>query len=139
MYKYYHKLQWCYKNAYKYFQRLNLILNLSLTGLVATGSIAGGVTLNTFVLGTILAAGLLLKTLSGIKDYKKKIEMCKFAHTAYEKVLVDLRSCLRGNEFNHTTFINDIKIIDEIILDLCPLTDKFEKPYNKNSLQSKLY
>ena len=61
--------------------------------------------------------------------------MAKFAYTTYKKILVDLRSCLRGNELNHTTSINDIKII----IDLCPLTDKLEKPCNKNSLQSKLY
>ena len=45
--------------------------------------------------------------------------MSKFSYTTYEKVLVDLRSCLRGNEFNHTTFINEMRLIDEIIIDLC--------------------
>ena len=52
------------------------------------------------LLGTISGAGLLLKTLNEIKDYKKKIELCKFAYTTYEKVLVDLQASLRGAEFN---------------------------------------
>lgn len=42
-----------------------------------------GVTFNPVISGTISGAGLLLKTLSEIKDYKKKTEMCKFAYTTY--------------------------------------------------------
>ena len=58
--------------------------------------------------------------------------MSKFAYTTYEKVLIDLRSCLRGNEFNHTTFINEMRLIAKMIIDLCPLVDgKFEKQYSK--------
>ena len=30
------------------------------------------------------------------KDYKRKIEMSKFAYTTYQKVLLDLRTALRG-------------------------------------------
>ena len=88
-------------------------------------------TFNPVILGTILRAGLLLKTFSEIKDYKKKIEMCKFAYTTYEKGLDDLRASLRGAEFNGTQFIFEMKIIDDIIIDLCPLVDKFEKQYDK--------
>ena len=33
-----------------------------------------------------------------MKKYKKKIEMTKIAFTTYEKVLVELRSALRGDE-----------------------------------------
>ena len=132
LYKHYCKRFWCYKKAFKYFKRINLFSNITSTGLVAVGTIAGGATLNPIILATISSAGLSVKTFSEIKNYKKKIEMSKFAYTTYKKVLVNnLRSCLRGNEFNHTTFINDMKMIDEIIIDLCPLTDKFEKPYNK--------
>ena len=66
-----------------------------------------------------------------LRTIRKKIELSKFAYTTYQKVLVDLRSCLRGNEFNHTAFINEMKLIDELILDLCPLADTFEKQYDK--------
>ena len=71
---------------------MNLAINIGSAGLVVTGTIAGGITLNPIILGTISGAGLVLKTVSEIKDYKKKIEMSKFAYTTYEKVLVDLRS-----------------------------------------------
>ena len=95
--------------------------------LIACGTVAGGVTLNPVVLGVISGAGLLLKTFTEIKNYKKKIEMAKFAYTTYEKVLVHLRSCLRGNDFNHTQFIYEMKLLDETIIDVCPLANKFKK------------
>ena len=82
---------------------------------------------NTF---TTSGAGLLLKTFTEIKDYKTKIEMCKFVYTTYEKVLVDLRASLRGDEFNRIQFINEMRLLYETIFDLCPLTDTFEKQYN---------
>ena len=83
LYKFYHKKFWSYKQAYKYFKRLNLVINVCSMGLVAAGTIAGGVTLNPIILGTISGAGLLLKTFGEIKDYKRKIEMSKFAFTTY--------------------------------------------------------
>ena len=132
-YKFYYKRFWRYKKAFKHFKRLNLIINVSSTSLVVIGTIACGVTLNPIILGTISGVGILLKTFSEIKNYKKKIEMSKFAYTAYEKVLIDLRSSLRGNQVNHTTFIYEMRLIDEMIIDLCPLVDKFEKQYNRKS------
>ena len=131
LYKFYHKRFWCYKKAFKHFKCLNLVINMISVGLVSTGTISSATMLNPIILGTISGAELVLKTFSEIKNHKKKIEMSKFAYTTYEKVLVDLRSYLRGNQFNHTTFINEMRLIDEIIIDLCPLADKFEKQYDK--------
>ena len=104
LYTNYLKTFWSYKQVYKYFKRLNLTVNISSTCLVVTGTVAGGFTLNSVILRTISGVGLLLKTFSEIKDCKKKIEMCKFAHTTSEKVLVDLRTSIRirSAEFNQT-------------------------------------
>ena len=90
MYKFYHKRFCCSKKAFEYFKRINLISNITSTGLIAFGTIVGLVTLNPIILGAISSAGLSLKTFSEIKDYKKKIETCKFAYTTYEKVLIDV-------------------------------------------------
>ena len=81
LYKFHHKRFWCYKKAFKYFKRINLISNITSTGLIAVDTIVGSVTLNPIILGTISGAGVLLKTFNAIKDSKKKIEMCKFAYT----------------------------------------------------------
>ena len=53
--------------------------------------------------------------------------MTKIAFTTHEKVLVELRSALRGDEFNKNEFIKKIKIMDEIIIDRTPLADKYIK------------
>ena len=44
-----------------------------------------------------------------MKNYKKKIEMTKIAFTTYDKVLVELRSAMRGDEFDKDQFIDKIK------------------------------
>ena len=103
--------------------------------MVVSGTVAGSVTLNPIVLGTISGAGVLLKTFSEAKNYKRKIEMCKFAYTSYGKILTDLRSFMRGIEYNDKEFLDYVKVLDDIIIDMCPLTDKFEKKYNKVFIQ----
>ena len=66
-----------------------------------------------------------------MKNYKKKIEMTKIAFTTYEKVLVELRSALRGDEFDKDQFIDKMKILDEMIIDQTPLADKYVNQYDK--------
>ena len=135
LYKFYHKKYWLFKMNFKHFKKAELTCNIVSVFLVVTGTVAGGLTLNPIPLGTISGAGLLLKTFSEAKNYKRKIEMCKFAYTSYEKVLTDLRSFMRGLEYDLKDFLDYVKVIDDIIIDMCPLTDKFERKYNKMFIQ----
>ena len=80
--------------------KTNLAVNLVSVTLVTAGTIAGAVTLNPIILGTITGAGLLLKTTSEIKQYSNKIAMFKIGLSTYEKTLVDLRTFLRGKEYS---------------------------------------
>ena len=135
LYKFYHKKYWLFKMTFKYFKKAELSCNIGAALLVVTGTITGAVTLNPVILGTISGSGLLLKTYSEAKNFKGKIEMCKFAYTSYEKVLTELRSFMRGQEYNNKEFLDYVKVLDDIIIDMCPLTDKFEKKYNKIFIQ----
>ena len=81
LYKFYHFKYWCYRQAFKYFKKLNLLLNMFSTGLIVIGTVAGGLTANPAIIGNISGAGLALKTFSETKDYKRKIEMSRFAYT----------------------------------------------------------
>ena len=117
LYKYYHYKYWCYQKAYKYFKKLNLLLNMSSTGLIVIGTVAGGLTANPAIIGSISGAGLALKTFSETKDYKKKIEMAKFAYTTYDEVLVGLRTLLRGGTFDKDDFLKEMTLPDETIVD----------------------
>ena len=130
-YKHYHKKYWCFKKSYKRYKFLDETLSLSGGGLVVIGTIAEGITLNPIILGVINGAGVIVSSVSKMKNYKKKIEMSQIAFTTYEKVLVKLRSALRGDEFNKQEFIDRMKLIDEMIIDQTPIADRFVKRYNK--------
>ena len=132
-YKYYHKKFWCYKKAFKHFKIIDETLTISGILLVITGTITGGLTLNPIILGVINGFGILLTNVGKMKNYKKKLELLKIAlkFTTYEKVLVELRSALRGDEFDKDRFIDKMKIIDEMIIDQTPLADKYGKKYKE--------
>ena len=106
--------------------------------LVVTGTVVGGVTLNPIPLGTISGSGLLLKTYSEIKNYKRKIEMSKLPIHFISKVLTDLRSFMRGLEYNEKEFLDYVhQVLDDIIIDMCPLTDKFERNTTRYSSKNR--
>ena len=128
-YKHYHKKYWCFKKAYKRYKRLDESITISGAELVIIGSITGGITLNPIILGIINGAGVLVASIGKVQNYKKKMEMSRIAYTTYDKVLVEVRSALRGDEFNKQDFIESMKIMDEIIIDQTPLADRFVKKY----------
>ena len=130
-YKHYHKKYWCYKKSFKRFKLLDETLSLTGAGLVIIGTIAGGITLNPIIMGVINGSGVLVTSISKLKNYKKKTEMSQIAFTTYQKVLVELRSALRGDEFNKQDFIDRMKLIDDMIIDQTPLADRFSKKYEK--------
>ena len=130
-YKHYHKKYWCFKRSYKRYKLREETLTLMGGGLVVIGTITGGITLNPIILGVINGVGVLVASLGKMKNYKKKMEMIQIAFTTYDKVLVELRSALRGDSFNKQEFINRMKLIDEMIIDETPLAERFAGKYNK--------
>ena len=129
LFRFYHQRFWCLKRAHNRFKKINLIMNLTSSGLVAIGTIAGAATMNPIVLGVISGLGLILKTASEMQNLKSKIEMAKFAFTTYEKTLSDLRFALREGNFDRTEFLSSMKAIDGIVMDLGLDLEKFEKEW----------
>ena len=137
-YKYYHRRWWSYRKTYRKRKRTSLLCKLGSSSLIAAGTIAGGITMNPIILGIIAGAGLLLKTFTDYAKHERKIEMCKYAYTTYEKVLSDLRSCLRGKPFDHENFVSELRLIDHSITDLCPsISFAIEKQYEVRFLSQK--
>ena len=130
-YSYYHKKYWCYKKACQVTSRMSNIYFISSSVLIAVGTIAGGLTLNPVILGVINGAGIIIAGVAKKKDFKKSIDSTKMAYTTYEKILVELRSALRGDEWDKDEFINRIKILDELVIDQTPSADAFESKYRK--------
>ena len=130
-YKHYHKKYWCFKKSYKSYKFLDDVFTISGICLVAIGTISGGITLNPVVLGVVNGAGLIVAGIGKKNNYKRKIEMTRIAFTNYEKVLVELRSALRGDDFNKEEFVDRMKLIDEMIIDQTPIADRFVSRYEK--------
>ena len=136
----YHKKYWCFKKSYKSYKFLDGVFTISSICLVAIGTISGGITLNPVVLGVVNGAGVIVAGVGKKNNYKRKIEMTRIAFTTYEKVLVELRAALRGDEWNKQEFVDRMKLIDEIIIDQTPISDKFESRYNdKFNIQENIY
>ena len=133
LYKYYHYRDWCYQKAYTHYKKVNLASNIVSAGLVIIGSVAGSITANPIIIGTVTGAYVLLKTFCETKNYKRKIEMSKYVYTTYQKILADLKTSLRGAPFNKQDFLKEVNILNDTIIDFCPLVTKFEKQYGKNS------
>ena len=130
-YKHYHKKYWCFKKSYKSYKFLDDVFTISGICLVAIGTISGGITLNPVVLGVVNGAGLIVAGIGKKNNYKRKIEMTRIAFTNYEKVLVELRSALRGDDFNKEEFVDRMKLVDEMIIDQTPIADRFVSRYEK--------
>ena len=131
MYKSYHKLQMCYKWKYKKLRRLKLSLELSSIALTTSGAIIGSVTLNPIILGSLTASGIMIQAYLTKSDLNTRVDRCKFAFTSYERVLIQLKSFLRGLPFNESNFLSDLKVLDDIIIDQSPSIDKYSDKYDK--------
>ena len=130
-YSYYHKKYWCFKRSYKSYKFLDNFFTISGICLVAIGTISGGITLNPIILGVVNGAGIIVAGVGKKNNYKRKIEMTRIAFTTYEKVLIELRAALRGDEWNKEEFVDRMKLIDELIIDQTPIADRFESKYNE--------
>ena len=129
LFRFYHKRFWCLKQAHGRFKKMNLLMNLTSSGLIAIGMIAGAATMNPIILGVISGVGLVVKTAMEMKNLKSKIEMTKFAFTTYEKTLSELRFALRGGNFDRMSFLSSMEAIDGIVIDLGLDWEKFEKKW----------
>ena len=131
LYKHYHRLFKCYHWKYKKLRKLKLTLQLSSISLTVVGTITGSVTLNPVVAGTVVGAGVIIQGYLAKTNLLQKIGKCRFAYTSYEKIMVQLRSFMRGIPYDENTFLSDIKVIDDMIIDQCPSADEYSKKYNK--------
>lgn len=57
--------------------------------------------------------------------------MSRIAFTTYEKVLVELRAALRGDDWNKEEFVDRMKLLDEMIIDQTPEADRSVIKYEK--------
>ena len=134
LYAYYHKKHYGYEKFYRYYQRRNLICNLSAGKLIISAAVAGGITLNPVDIATLTGVGLICKGIASFKKYDKKTEQANFARIEYKKVIDEIRFYLRGEAFNEKTFLDRLKMIDDWVTDHCmeippSISKKYEKAF----------
>ena len=130
LYKCYHRLFKCYEWKYKRLKRLKLSLEMSSIGMTVTGSVVGVVTLNPIVIACVAGPGILIQGYLTESNLINNVDRCKFAYTSYKKILIQLKSFLRGLPYDGTIFLSDVKILDDIVIDTCPTIDKYLGKYN---------
>ena len=75
LYAYYHKKHYGFEKLYRYYQRRNLICNLSAGKLIISAAVTGGITLNPIVITTLTAVGLICKGIASLqKIWQKKLK-----------------------------------------------------------------
>ena len=132
LYKNYHRLFKCYELKYKRLKRLKMSLEMSSISLTVIGSVVGAVTLNPIVIACVAGPGVLIQGYLTKSDLDNRVDRCRFAFKTYEKILVQLKSFLRGLPYDISLFLSEIKLLDDIIIDSWPTVDKyFEKYTNK--------
>ena len=99
--------------------------------LVTTGTVVGGVTMNPILLGILSGLGVLIKTAMEWKNLQKKIQNANVAFTAYAKVLSDLRNVLCGEEFHKEEYLQKLKTLDEMVIDMSLKWEKFIGKYKE--------
>ena len=132
LYKNYHRLFKCFEIKYKRLKRLRMSLEMSSIRLTVIGSVVGAVTLNPIVIACVAGPGVLIQGYLTKSDLYNRVDRCRFAYKTYEKILVQLKSFLRGLPYDISLFLSEIKLLDDIVIDSCPTVDKyFEKYTNK--------
>ena len=142
LYKHYHRLFKCYQWKYLKLKKMKLSLQLTSITLTVVGTITGSVTMNPIVAGIVVGSGVVVQGFLAKSNIIQRVAQCRLAHTTYEKILVQLKSFLCGMEYDMKVFLSDVKIIDEMVIDQCPLVDdlfeKYDKRYNAELPASKL-
>ena len=135
LYKHYHRLFQCYQWKYIKLRKIKLALQMTSVSLTVVGTITGSVTLNPIVGVCLVGPGVIIQAYLAKTNLSQKIAKCRLAYTSYEKIMVQLKSYLRGMEYDINIFLSDVKTIDDMIIDQCPCVDRYFKKYNKKFIE----
>ena len=126
LYAHYHKK---HEKLYRYYQRRNLICNLSAGKSIISAAVAGGITLNPIVIATLTGVGLILKAVASLKKYDKKTDQANFARIDYQKILDEIRFYLRGEALMKRSFLIDYWATDHCMEIPPSICKKYEETF----------
>ena len=82
--------------------------------------------MNPIILGYISGPGILIQ---GYLSKLRQKHADMFIH--HIKILTQLKSFLDGMTYEESIFLSDLKIIDDVVTDLCPPINGMSKKYDK--------
>ena len=65
------------------------------------------------------------------KNVNENTNNCKYAYQSYQHLMIIIKTALRLGQFNSQNLVNAISNLDNFIVDICPLVDKYKKDYYK--------
>ena len=110
-------------------KRLDLGCNIFSTVLIVIGTIAGGITVNPIVSGTLNGAGMILKVYSTKQKFTQKIVNYDSMLREFEKIKSEVRNYLRGVDFDSDILRNQSAWIDELLIDREVIPEKMKKKF----------
>ena len=130
-YSYYDKMAWCCEKLLKKNKILYFGCNIFSTVFIVIGTIVGGITVNPVVLGVLNGAGRILNFYSTNQKFTQKIANYDCMLREYEKVKSELKSYLRGVDFDAEILRNQLAWIDELLIDREVIPEKMKKKFQK--------
>ena len=128
-YKTYHRKSWAFKMAAKRIKKWKLLGN-SMSVIFASGGIVAAIPTGSISLVAISTASIMIQTWMKHKKVDLKIHSCTFAYQNYEHLLNEIIDALRSGEFNRDDLLSKMNIIDNYIVDITPVVDKYLKKYD---------
>ena len=122
--------KWCLYKAYNNHKLIKYAARLT------SGAIAGGGIASVIVSGSVLTIislgiSLLIEILLDYKNVNENMNNCKYAYQSYQHLMIRIKTALRLGQFNSQNLVNAISNLDNFIVDICPLVDKYKKDYYK--------
>ena len=114
------------KKAHKHYKLIKYAARLT------SGAIAGGGFASVIVSGSVLTiislgASLLIEVLLDYKNVHENMNNCKYAYQSYHHLMIRIKTALRLGQFNSQNLVNAISNLDDFIVDICPLVDRYKK------------
>lgn len=134
-YFYYHRLEYVYRHTYKFYKNLNLGLTVT-SGLLTSTSI---VTLLSPInpLAALVGAGVLVIT--GVTEglaLRQKSAKAQFIYQHFQNILNDIKSYLRGINFDKDDLAKRLNTIDNVVTDIgLPYIRRFDKKYRRKYME----
>ena len=129
-FKTYHRKCWAYKMATKRLKKWKLLGN-SLSVIFATGGVASAIATSGVSLIAISTTSILIQTWMKHKNIDLKIHNCTYAYQSYEHLLNEIKDAFRSGEFQRNALITKMSSVDDYIVDITPVVDKYLLLYDK--------